>query len=126
MQHLSKVKFGKRLRKKTIETRYQCISDYIYPLVKLTKDKYEIKDHINLSGCNPLKGPDFISLTNIYSSKKGIIVAGLKESVCPNQKEKKILIRCGVKAYCYNLVQSVILRASHGFQVKATGIVKQL
>jgi len=50
------------------------ISDDIYPLTNLTKDKYEIKDHINLSGFNPLKGPKFVSMTNLYKSRNGIIV----------------------------------------------------
>ncbi len=109
----------KNKNKKSIE-----ITDYIFPLVKLTESKYQIKDHINLSGYNPLKGPQFISLTNIYNSKKGIVVVGLKEGVVPNDHEKKVLLKAGVKAYCYNLVPTVILAASLGLKIKAFGIVK--
>lgn len=105
------------------------IFDYIYPLTKLTKstyakNTYEITNHVNLSGYNPLKGPSFISLTNIYTSKDGITVLGLKEGTHPNNKEKKQLLKAGIKAYCYNLVPTVIFAASLGLQVKSTGIVK--
>jgi len=100
------------------------ITDYIYPLTKLTNKKYDISDHINLSGHNPLKGPQFISLTNIYKLKKGIIVVGLKKGTEPNPHEKKILLKAGVKAYCYNLVPAVMLAASRGLKIKAIGIVK--
>ena len=101
------------------------IVDYVYPLTKLSKRKYEISDHINLSGQNPLKGPQFIALTNIYNSKNGIVVAGLKEGVEPNSHEKKILLKASVKAYCYKLIPAVILAASRGLKIKAIGIVKQ-
>lgn len=107
---------------KTNKKKIVKITDYIYPLTKLSQKKYEIKDHINLSGDNPLKGPNFISLTNIYSSKKGIIICGLKEGTHPNKKEKKILLKAGVKAYCYNLVPKAICAAKFGLRVKAIGI----
>ena len=99
------------------------IIDHIYPLAKLTKPVYEIKDHINLSGYNPLKGSCFLSLTNIYNSKKGIIVACLQSGVHPNKKETKILLKAGVKAYCYNLLSATIHAASVGSKIKAIGIV---
>ena len=113
---------GKSFLKKNNFTE---ISDYIYPLTKLPKKKYYISNHINLSGYNPLKGPEFVSLTDIYKDKKGIIVAGLKKGTEPNSHEKKLLLKVGVKAYCYNLVPAVIVAASLGLKVKAIGIVKQ-
>ena len=116
MKHLLKSKFNKNV----------FITDYIYPLQDLDKNIYEIKDHINLSGFNPLSGPNFISLTNIYSSKTGIIVCGLKDGVQPNIKEKRILLKGRVKAYCYNLVPTVIFAASLGLKIKATGIICRL
>ena len=100
------------------------LTDHIYPLTKLNKKTYEIKDHINLSGNNPLKGSKFISLTDIYNSKEGIIVCGLKKGVHPNNKEKKVLLKAGIKAYCYNLVPKVIFAASLGLKIKAIGIVQ--
>ncbi len=101
------------------------IKDFIYPLTKLHGKKHTIADHINLSGSNPLKGPQFIALTGIYKSKNGIVIAGLKEGIEPNPHEKKILLKAGVKAYCYNLVPAVIFAASHGLKVKAIGVVKE-
>lgn len=120
MQRSSIKKSGKIEKK-----RLKILVDYIYPLKSLKQKKYFIKDHVNLSGFNPLKGPAFISLTNIYYSKKGLIVAGLKEGASPNIHEKRKLLKAGVSAYCYNLVSAAILAASHGLRIKAIGIVKR-
>ena len=116
--------FLKNLTKSVKKNNFIEITDYIYPLTKLSDKKYEIINHINLSGKNPLKGPRFVSLSNVYSSKKGIIVVGLKKGIKPNLHEKKILLKASVKAYCYNLIPDVILAASKGLTVKAVGIVK--
>ena len=112
--HILKDKFHKSIH----------IIDYIYPLTKLSKNSYEIKDHINLSGFNPLKGANFISLTNIYNSKKGIVVCGLPNNVHPNIHEKKVLSTANIKAYCYNLIVTAIFAASLGLKIKAKGIIK--
>ena len=98
------------------------IIDYVYSLGKNLKNVNQIKDHINLSGKNSLSGPNFISLTNIYNSKKGIVVSGLSQGVHPNNQEKKILLKIGANAYCYSLVPTVIFAASQGFKIKAIGI----
>lgn len=100
------------------------VSATIYPLTRLKNKTYQIINHINLSGSNPLKGPNFISLTDVYKSKKGITVAGLKEGVRPNSHEKKVLLKAGAKAYCYNLIPAVILAASRRLKVNAIGICK--
>jgi hypothetical protein len=95
--------------------------DYIQPI---KPGLYPIKDHINLSGFNPLTGPSFISLTNIHRSKKGIIVVALPKYVEPNEKEKKKLINIGITAISYNLVPAAILAAALNLKIKAYGILK--
>ena len=122
-------KFDKSLIKFLIRNKRSSIIhiiDNIYPLKNLKYKSYEIKDHINLSGSNPLKGPQFISLTNIYNTKKGIIVASLREGLHPNKKETKVLLKSGVQAYCYNIAEAAILATSLGLNIKATGIVRRL
>lgn len=100
------------------------IIDYIYPLKNLNKKTYEISDHVNLSGFNPLKGAEFIPLSNIYISKKGIVVAGVKEGTHPNDLEKKVLLKCNVQAYCYNIVPTAIYATYLGLKIKAVGIIR--
>lgn len=103
------------------------IKEHIIPLTKLTKGNYEIVDHINLSGLNPIKGQTFFQTNNIYLNSprknKKIIVAGLKPGVKPTNKEQKVLLKTGIQAYCYNLIPKTLYAASKGKKVKATGIV---
>ena len=106
-------------KKKTIK-----VIDYIFPLKNLIKKKYKIKDHVNLSGENPLTGANFISLTDLYKTKDGIIVCSLPYGVHPSNAEKKILLKNNIQAYCYNLVQASIYAAFLGLKVKAYGIIK--
>ncbi len=148
MPLLLKTKNGKRLRKekKQVVIDFTCkdfkrfdqsviskinkakdqilIIDYVYPLATLSKKSYSISDHVNLSGENPLKGPIFIPLANVYNSKKGIKVAGLLEGTYPNEKEKKILLKNDIKAYCYNTVPTVIFSVSKGLKAKVIGKVR--
>lgn len=103
------------------------IKDKLYPLTKLSKGSYEIIDHVNLTGLNPVKGPHFFQVNNAYlksfGKSKKIIVAGLKPGVKPTNKEKETLIKAGVQAYCYNLIPKTLHAASQGRKVKAIGIV---
>ena len=100
------------------------IIETINPLSVLKIKSYKIRDHINLSGFNPLNGPIFIPLNNLYTTKDGILIVGLREGVHPTNKEKRILEKLGVKAYCYNLVQTAIFAASLGLKINAIGSVK--
>lgn len=116
-------KSKKKKRKKEISLKKK-----IYPLIKLTKKEYQITDHVNLSGENPLKGPKFISLTNLYVKNKklpGLKVAILKEGVIPTKKEKTKLVKVGIKGYCYDLAEDIIYAAFLGLKVNAKGIVRK-
>lgn len=102
------------------------IIDYIYPVRTLKSKSYEVFDHVNLSGFNPLKGATFIPLSNIYLSKKGIVVAGLKNGTHPNNIEKRVLSKCSIETYCYNIVPTAIYATYLGIKIKAVGIVKDI
>lgn len=125
---LTKSKSGDKWQsfEKKLSTNIKTIKiiDNIYPISNLTKKISKIRDHINLSGFNPLKGPKFVPLSNIYKSKKGILVAGLKEGVVPNKHELKVLNKLGVQAYCYNLIPVAIISASLGIKIDAFGIMR--
>lgn len=100
---------------------------------KLKDDLVLISDHINLVG-KPLKDIGFIAITDIYvdengnkvSSDKGIVVAGLKEGVIPNQAELEILKSSGVMAYSYSLVEQVLAAASTGAKVFVRGFIPKI
>lgn len=100
------------------------VIDFIYPVKNLNRSVFKIKDHVNLSGENPLNGANFISLSDLYHSNNGIIVLGLKKGTHPNNTEKKILLEANISAYCYNLVSVAIYAASLGIKVNALGFVK--
>ena len=113
------------MEKSIINKKTLLIKETIIPLTKLTKGSYEIIDHVNLTGLNPIKVPHFFQTNNIYlvSGTKRVAVAGLKPGVKPTKKESKTLIKAGIQAYCYNLVPKVLLAASKGKKIKAIGLV---
>jgi hypothetical protein len=87
-----------------------------------------VRDHVNLSGNNPLVGPNnpigerFPIVQGIYfddclrEANRGV-VAGLKEGVKPTIEEQQALREIGADICAYNMVPSMLVAAHAGWKV---------
>lgn len=87
-----------------------------------------VLDHLNLSGTNPLVGPNdscgerFPSVNNVYITDvcpnlPRVVVAGLKPGVFPTREEMSFIASLGAQCCCYNLVPTMIVAAHAGWKV---------
>lgn len=85
-------------------------------------EPFIVSDHINLTGGNPLVGPNdpcgerFPAVQDVYMTEKanGIsvgIAAGLKPGYAPSEKDLELLRTFGCEVCCYNLVPAMIIAA---------------
>jgi glutamate N-acetyltransferase / amino-acid N-acetyltransferase len=83
--------------------------------------EYKICDHLNLCG-KAIKGLGFIPISDLYLDKhnpQAIKVACLKEGVEPTEEEKTVLLKHGVKAYSYELIEPALRAAANNETVEA-------
>ncbi len=87
-----------------------------------------VVDHLNLTGSNPLVGPNnpcgerFPRVTDVYiTDLKGklpnVITAGLKQGIQPNSEEVSAVKSIGGECWSYNLVPTMIVAAHAGLKV---------
>ncbi len=87
-----------------------------------------VSDHLNLTGSNPLVGPNHPSgerfpvvqgvyLTDCLKGVKQGIAAGLKEGVVPGPEDIALVRSFGARCCCYNLVPSMLIAAHAGLKV---------
>jgi purine nucleoside phosphorylase len=103
-----------------------------------------VTDHLNLSGGNPLVGPNveggprfpvindvYVKIIDTIDPKKTMplknplqdlpsgIAAGLVDGVVPTEKDLEAMRKMGADFYCYNLVPAMLVAAHIGLKVLA-------
>jgi hypothetical protein len=89
---------------------------------------YVVIDHLNLTGYNPLVGPNdpcgerFPAVNNTYITDVAVelpkaVVAGLRDGVTPDADDVSFLHSMGADCCSYNLVPTMIIAAHSGWKV---------
>lgn len=108
------------------DSRYLVVVDRGYMMRQ--EAPHVVQDHLNLTGTNPLVGPNdpcgerFPSVNDVYITDlcpdlpRGV-AAGLKGGVFPTREEMEFLRSLGADFCCYNLVPTMIVAAHAGLKV---------
>lgn len=94
------------------------------------KAPYVVRDHLNLTGYNPLVGPNdpcgerfpavnstYITDGDFVNNGRSAVIAGLREGVVPTPDDVSFLESIGAEGYSYNLVPAMIIAAHAGWKV---------
>ena len=93
-------------------------------------DVVVVKSHLNLTGSNPLSGPNdpigerFPVLEGVYQEPpqchlRQVVAAGIKPGCNPSINEIEMIRKVGADCWCFNLVPTMIVAAHAGFKVVA-------
>jgi len=118
------------------------IVDHGYELP--TSTPHVVTDHLNLTGSNPLVGPNveggprfpvindiYLKMSETFDPKKTMplnnplsnissgIAVGLKDGVKPSKEDMEVIRKLGGDFYCYNLVPAMLIAAHLGLKVFA-------
>ncbi len=106
------------------EAQTLIVIDYGYGI----KAPHLVRDHLNLTGTNPLIGPNdpcgerFPSVNDIYVVDDSVacgIAAGLKPGIKPSGDDVALMESLGADFYCFNLVPTMIVAAHSRYRVLA-------
>jgi len=92
------------------------------------KAVHVVRDHLNLTGSNPLMGPNnpcgerFPRVTDVYVTDCGrelpqVVTAGVKPGVVPDAEDQAAIKAVGADCWSYNLVPTMIIAAHAGLKV---------
>ncbi len=114
------------LLRQSAPARTLIVVDYGYGL----KTPHLVQDHLNLTGNNPLTGPNhpcgerFPVISNVYLRDNSLdlpyaIAAGLKAGIIPDADDLELTHSLGADCYSYNLIPTVLVAAHTGWKVLA-------
>jgi hypothetical protein len=89
-----------------------------------------VRDHLNLTGNNPLIGPNDpcgarfpvvqgVYVEDVLPDLKQVVAAGLKPGLVPTADDQRVIGELGAEVGCYNVVPTMLVCAHAGWRVLA-------